>query len=78
MDFEDWFQQNIYGKRTLESIGGLYEAMKLAWAESLQHKNDAEGKTVRIPTSEDEAALMILLGTQYLQQNAPHRLIDVA
>lgn len=29
---------------------------------------------VRIPTTESEAALMVLLGTRWLEDNAPHRL----
>lgn len=32
------------------------------------------GSFVRIPTSADEAALMVILGTQYLERFAPQRL----
>ena len=32
------------------------------------------GEAVRIPTSESEAALMVVLGTNYLREHAPHRL----
>lgn len=35
---------------------------------------DPDGSTVRIPTSADEAALMALLGTNYLKDHAPDRL----
>lgn len=34
----------------------------------------AQPDAVKIPESEDEAALMILLGDMWLTQNAPHRL----
>lgn len=33
-----------------------------------------DAQAVKIPTSEDEAALMVLLGTDWLKQHAPHRL----
>lgn len=33
-----------------------------------------EGDAVRIPTGEDEAAAMVLVGMSWLQTNAPHRL----
>lgn len=35
---------------------------------------DAPNQTVRIPSSEDEAALMVLLGMDWLKQHAPHLL----
>lgn len=33
-----------------------------------------DAQSVKLPTGEDEAALMVLLGTNWLEQNAPHRL----
>jgi hypothetical protein len=35
---------------------------------------DAKRSTVRIPASADEAALMVLLGMNYLKEHAPERL----
>jgi hypothetical protein len=32
------------------------------------------GDHVRVPTSDDEAAMMVLLGERWLRENAPHRL----
>ena len=38
------------------------------------HRALATTPSVRIPSGEDEAVLMVLLGTKWLQDNAPHRL----
>jgi hypothetical protein len=43
----------------------------------LIEERDREQKRVRIPTDENEAFLMAVLGMNWLEQNAPHRLKKV-
>jgi hypothetical protein len=42
-------------------------------SDMVREKNDAE-KWVKIPTEENEAVLMVIMGMSYLKTNAPHRL----
>lgn len=51
----------------------LMEAEKQARA-ALAPSETGEASHVRIPTTADEAALMVLLGTDWLKQHAPERL----
>lgn len=48
-------------------IAGIYRAMLAAAPESPANE-------IKMPTTADEAAGMVMVGTAWLQQNAPHRL----
>lgn len=62
---EDWPEAMLVTHEELRTI--VLEASARALAA-------IPADTVKIPTGEDEAALMVLLGTDWLKQHAPHRL----
>jgi hypothetical protein len=69
-----------YGKSLLEveftTLQAEADAM-MAGAEALQTVMELEA-AVRLPRSEPEASMYVLLGMDWLEHNAPHRLRDTA
>ena len=55
-------------------LGRCAEQMTAEVVRMIDLSKKPDGRFVRIPTSADEAVLMIMLGMQYLEQFAPHRL----
>lgn len=70
--FDEQQADPIHNLVTLEEV--ISEASHRLFRDKSSTNEVATGQSVRIPTSENEAVLMALLGTQWLEQNAPHRL----
>jgi hypothetical protein len=64
----------IYGRCAI--CNGTLTAGHICWPPTgvYQSWNVPQVTSVRIPTSADEAAAMVLIGTEYLKQHAPERL----
>lgn len=62
----------------LPGSAGRYEAEWraniAAWGYVAERIAETDGTTVRMPTTEDEAAMMAVIGEAWLREHAPHRL----
>lgn len=64
-------RDSVHGRGNWET----FEPQAIEWLNrAFRLLHEPEPPSVSLPKTEDEATLMVLLGTQWLEKNAPHRL----